>query len=83
MDYRVIGLDNTAKFEKDFNTEYHQKYIGQVGIFVDHPYKTGVFKDFFCLYFSKDDIDWFHRNDLTLDIESLHGGRTKVLSDML
>ena len=68
--YIVDNLENTSTNEKNFNYEYHKKYISKTGEFIQHFYKDASFKLFICLGFDKDkngfytDADWFHLCDL-------------------
>lgn len=68
--YIVDNLENTSTNEKNFNYEYHKRYIGKTGEFIPHSFKDITFKSFICLGFNKDekgfftDADWFHLNDL-------------------
>jgi hypothetical protein len=77
MEYIVNSLENTSNQEKDFNLEYHQRYLGKQGEIIQHDCKSGVFINFICLGFDKNeqgqftDVDWFHRDDL--GIPSLWG----------
>jgi len=69
-EYIVKQLTHTSNYEKDFDVEYHQKYVDKQGTEIKHDYKSGVFVNFVCLGFDKNeqgqftDIDWFHRSDL-------------------
>lgn len=71
-EYIVKSLEHTSIQEKDFNIEYHQKYLDKQGEVIKHDYKSGVFVNFVCLGFDKNkhgqftDINWFHRNDLSI-----------------
>ena len=68
--YIVDNLENTSANEKNFNYEYHKKYISKIGEFIPHFYKDTSFKSFVCLGFDKDekgfftDADWFSLYDL-------------------
>jgi len=69
-EFIVDGLENASVNEKNFDYEYHQKYISKVGEFIPHFFKDEIFNSFICLGFDKNekgqftDIDWFHVNDL-------------------
>jgi len=62
--YKVISLNNTQTNEKDFNLQYHQKYLNMIGKEVYHKHNSEAFKDFKCIQFAIGDVDWFYRNDL-------------------
>ncbi|MCE5220013.1 MAG: hypothetical protein LLF98_01795 [Clostridium sp.] len=64
--YRVVRIYNTLQKEKDFNVDYHLRYIHKIGTQVEHPHQSKVFKDFICLKFENDEADWFHKDDLEL-----------------
>jgi hypothetical protein len=66
--YRVIRIYNTLKREKDFNIDYHLRYLHKVGTVVEHRHNSEAFKDFICLKFDNGEIDWFHKGDLKLVI---------------
>lgn len=79
---RVVCLTHTTQHEKDFDTVYHEKYIGKVGCIVDHPVLKGsAFEDFVCLKFSKYDANWFHKDDLewVLDGDAIFSGREEEI----
>jgi len=71
MQYIVSNLEHTSTQEKDFNLEYHQKYLGKQGKVIDHKHNSELFKYHVCLGFDKNekgnftDADWFHRSDLS------------------
>jgi len=66
----VDNLENTSENEKNFDYEYHRKYISKTGEVIQHFFTSDMFKLFVCLGFDKDekgfftDIDWFHVCDL-------------------
>jgi len=66
----VKRLDSTFNSENDFDIEFHQKYIDKIGEEIKHDYKSGVFVNFICLGYDKNehnqytDINWFHKNDV-------------------
>jgi len=73
--FKIISLNHTRMTELerhgDFNEEYHQKYIGQIGYVIGHYVSDkNIFKDFKCLITKTDEIgrpldgDWFHKDDL-------------------
>lgn len=62
--YRVLHLYQTLHREKDFNVRHHIQYLHKVGIPVEHYHHSETFKDFICLRFENDEVDWFHKNDL-------------------
>lgn len=73
--FKIISLQNTKTTELerygDFNKEYHQQYIGQIGYMIGHHVSDkSIFKDFKCLITKVDDMgrpldgDWFHKDDL-------------------
>jgi len=64
MKYIVKYLNNTKQCETNFDEEYHKKYIGKAGEYIQHWHTTGTFLHFACLKFSNDDADWFHLCDL-------------------
>lgn len=64
--YRVVRIYNTLKREKDFDVDYHLKYLHKVGTQIEHYHQSKVFKDFICLKFDNGEVDWFHKGDLKL-----------------
>ena len=73
--FKIISLNNTRALELErygnFNEEYHQKYIGQIGYMIGHSISDkSIYKDCKCLITIIDDMgrpldgDWFHKDDL-------------------
>lgn len=65
--YKVITLINTQQKEKDFNLQYHQKYLNRIGEEVYHKHSSELFKEFKCIMFldkEQEEADWFHKDDL-------------------
>jgi hypothetical protein len=70
--HKVGSIKNTTISEDNFNVTYHNRYIDKIGEEIKHDYKSGVFRNFICLGFDKNekgqftDADWFHKEDLRL-----------------
>lgn len=72
MKYKIKCLQHTSQIEENFDYAYHEKYIGKIGDYIEHNYKSGKFIDAICLYTDYDedgkpsDGNWFHKDDLEL-----------------
>jgi len=66
MQYQVMSLYKTEEYEKDFDYQYHEKYLNKIGYEVEHHHQSKIFKDFKCIKFSEYDVDWFHKEDLKI-----------------
>lgn len=69
MYYKVTSLKNTQKTEKNFDVDYHKKYIDKIGERQPHNLQKGSMVDHYFLVFEKEngriiDADWIHKNDL-------------------